>query len=68
MSKKHFCALLLAVACTNSGLGGAAYTYNLGAMTSGDTPLALDSTSNGGADSFSAVLREAAGRVILEKL
>ena len=38
-----------------------AYSYNLGSPSVGDTPLTLNSVTNGGSDSFSAVLRQGAG-------
>ncbi len=38
-----------------------AYSYNLGAPSVGDTPLTLNSVTNGGSDSFSSVLRQGAG-------
>ena len=54
-------ALLLAAVVSHSGLAGAAYTYNVNALSPGDTFLTLNSTGNGGSDSFAAVIRGGAG-------
>jgi len=61
--KSNVAILFLIVAiCLLAVLSQAfAYTYNLGAPSVGDTPLTLNSVTNGGSDSFSAVLRQGAG-------
>lgn len=55
--KRRFGALIVAAACTCSGLAEAAYVYNAGAAYAGDTPLSLNSDGLNHQD-FAAVLRQ----------
>ncbi|MGE0557659.1 MAG: PEP-CTERM sorting domain-containing protein [Burkholderiales bacterium] len=61
---KYVGYILLSVACACSSIVHAAYVYNAGALSPGDTLLFLDSTGNGGdTNSFDAVLREGTSKV-----